>query len=127
MQAISTLTKQVSLVVSFLETVMTSCGLFSLYGHELNQLVLVMMWIFPIVPIPSKKNCWGTVKVISISRGDTNTSLGGRETPFHCTEGKLEGFQSMSAQYALKVQKQYKTKGINSWSHEALGRQNKFY
>lgn len=92
---------------------MTSCGLFSLYEHELNQLVLVMMCLFPIVPISSKKNnCWGTVKVISVSRGDTNASLGGRETAFHCTEGKLEEFQSMSAQYALKIQKQYKTKGI---------------
>lgn len=51
--------------------------------------------------------------MISVSRGDTNSSVGGRETAFHCTEGKLEEFQSMSAQYALKIQKQYKTKRNN--------------
>ena len=51
---------------------MTSYGLFSLYDHKL---VLVIISVFLIVPIPSK-SYRVTVKVVSVSSGDTIGYLG---------------------------------------------------
>lgn len=67
-----------SLSVSFLETGMTSYGLFSLYDHKL---VLVIISVFLIVPIPSK-SYRVTVKVVSVSRGDTIGYLGVEKQDF---------------------------------------------
>lgn len=54
--------------------------------------------------------------MISISRGDTNTSLRGRETPFHCTEGKLEGFSVNVSSVCFK-----NTKAIQNQRNKIVG------
>lgn len=48
--------------------------------------------------------------MVSVSRGGTIGSLGAEKQYF--VVQRVMSYKSMSAQYALKIQKQYKTKGI---------------
>lgn len=63
--------------------------------------------VFFIVPIPSE-NYQVTVKVVTVSRGDTIGSLGAEKQYFVVQSYK--SYKSMSAQYALKIQNNTKLK-----------------